>query len=68
MSDPTTNEAIYRASMIAYQSGVAEGRKLEANRFWRAIDLNSIFNDIGDYIYLEDLRDALKELENERNS
>jgi hypothetical protein len=50
--------------MAAFETGIKEGRRLEAERFWKAIDLNSTFNEIGDFIYLNDLKDGLEEIQN----
>jgi len=65
MTNSEFQETIHKACMAAFETGVKEGRRLEAERFWKAIDLNSTGNQIGEYIYLEDLRDGLKELQNE---
>jgi hypothetical protein len=50
--------------MAAFEAGVKEGRRLEAEAFWKAIDLNSTFNEIGDFVYLNDLKDGLEEIQN----
>lgn len=52
-------EAIHRSAMLAFEAG----RRAEREHFWKAIDLNHTSNDIGEYIYLNDLKDALKELD-----
>jgi hypothetical protein len=65
MSNEEIHDTIHRATMIAYETGIREGRKLENELFWKAIDLNHTSNDIGEYIYLDDLKDALRELNGE---
>lgn len=65
MTNSEFQETIHKACMAAFETGVKEGRRLEAEHFWKAIDLNSTGNQIGEFIYLEDLRDGLKELQNE---
>lgn len=52
------NEAIHKACMLAFEAG----REAERIRFWKAIDLNKTFDDIDEFIYLRDLKDALEEL------
>jgi len=64
MTNSEFQETIHKACMAAFKTGVKEGRRLEAERFWKAIDLNSTFNDIGDFIYLDDLKDGLEEIKN----
>jgi hypothetical protein len=53
--------------MVAYEVGIKEGRrqgrKLERKHLLEALDLNSTFNDIGRYVYLDDLMDGLRELD-----
>lgn len=65
MTNSEFQETIHKACMAAFETGVREGRKLEREHFWRAIDLNSTGNEHGDLIYLSDLTDALEELQNE---
>jgi hypothetical protein len=55
---------IHRSAVIAYEAG----RRAERQHFWKAIDLNHTSNDIGEYIYLNDLKDALKELDEAENN
>lgn len=62
------NMTIHRATMLAYEVGLKEGRKAERDHFWKAIDLNSTSNDIGEYIYLNDLKDALKEIDETKDN
>ena len=64
MTNSEFQETIHKACMAAYETGVREGRRLEAEVFWKAIDLNSTFNEIGDFIYLNDLKDGLEEIQN----
>ncbi len=65
MNNEQMSDTIHRATMVAYEIGIKEGRKLEREQFWKAIDLNHTSNDIGEYIYLSDLKDALRELNGE---
>ena len=65
MTNTEMQDTIHRATMLAYEIGIKEGKKQESERFWRAIDLNHTGNEHGDYIYLSDLKDALEELANE---
>jgi hypothetical protein len=65
MTNTEISDTIHRATMVAYEIGIKEGRKLEKELFWKAIDLNHTSNDIGEYIYLDDLKDALRELNGE---
>ncbi len=65
MTSEQMQDTIHRATMVAYEIGIKEGRKLERQQFWKAIDLNHTSNDIGEYIYLSDLKDALRELNGE---
>jgi hypothetical protein len=64
MTNSEFQETIHKACMAAFEAGVKEGRRLEAERFWKAIDLNSTFNEIGDFVYLNDLKDGLEEIQN----
>jgi len=61
------SDTIYRATMVAYEVGIKEGRtqgrKLEREHLLKALDLNSTFNDIGRYVYLDDFMDGLRELD-----
>ena len=59
MTDNQLQEAIHKSAVVAYEAG----RRAERQLFWRAIDLNHTSNDIGDYIYLDDLKHALEELD-----
>ncbi len=68
MTNTEMHDTIHRATMLAYEIGVKEGRKQENTRLWKAIDLNSTFNDLGDFIYLNDLKDALEEVSYEKAS
>jgi hypothetical protein len=68
MTNTEMQDTIHRATMLAYEIGIKEGKKLQAELFWKAVDLNSTSNEIGDLIYLEDLKDALKELTDEKAS
>jgi hypothetical protein len=56
--------------MVAYEVGIKEGRKQgresEREFLLRAVDLNATSNDIGRFIYLDDLNDAIRELDAER--
>lgn len=65
MTNTEMQDTIHRATMLAYEIGLKEGKKQESERFWRAIDLNSTGNEHGELIYLSDLKDALEELANE---
>lgn len=65
MNNQEMSDTIHRATMVAYEIGIKEGRKLEQELFWKAIDLNHTSNNIGEYIYLDDLKDALRELNGE---
>jgi hypothetical protein len=65
MIDTQLQDTIHRASIVAYQAGVKEGRRLENEFFWKALDLNSTGSEFGDLIYINDLKDALEELANE---
>lgn len=62
LSREELHETIHRASMVAYEAGKLEGRRVERKLFEKAIDLNSTSNEIGRYIYLDDLEDGLREL------
>jgi hypothetical protein len=64
MTNSEFQETIHKACMAAFEAGVKEGRRLEAEAFWKAIDLNSTFNEIGDFVYLNDLKDGLEEIQN----
>ena len=68
MNNTEMSDTIYRATMVAYEVGIKEGRtqgrKLEREHLLKALDLNSTFNDIGDFIYLDDLKDGLEEIKN----
>lgn len=68
MTNTEMQDTIHRATMLAYEIGIKEGKKLQSELFWKAVDLNSTSNEIGDLIYLEDLKDALKELTDEKAS
>ena len=67
MSNAEISDTIYRATMVAYEVGIKEGRtqgrKLEREHLLKALDLNSTFNDIGRYVYLDDFADGLRELD-----
>ncbi len=67
MSNAEISDTIYRATMVAYEVGIKEGRtqgrKLEREHLLKALDLNSTFNDIGRYVYLDDFMDGLRELD-----
>jgi hypothetical protein len=56
--------------MVAYEIGIKEGKKQghasEREFLLRAVDLNATSNDIGRFIYLDDLNDAIRELDAER--
>ena len=64
MTNSEFQETIHKACMAAYETGVREGRRLEAEVFWKAIDLHHTGNQHGDYIYLSDLREALEGIQN----
>lgn len=55
MSD--LNELIARNSVISYQ----QGRKDERMTILQLAKEASVFNDIGDYVYLSDLKDYIDE-------
>ena len=67
MSNAEISDTIYRATMVAYEVGIKEGRtqgrKAEREHLLKALDLNSTFNDIGRYVYLDDFMDGLRELD-----
>jgi len=67
MNNTEMSDTIYRATMVAYQAGLKEGetqgRKAEREHLLKALDLNSTFNDIGRYVYLDDFADGLRELD-----
>lgn len=67
MNNEQMSDTIYRATMVAYQAGLKEGetqgRKAEREHLLKALDLNSTFNDIGRYVYLDDFMDGLRELD-----
>jgi len=67
MNNTEMSDTIYRATMVAYEVGIKEGRtqgrKLEREHLLKALDLNSTFNDIGRYVYLDDFMDGLRELD-----
>ena len=67
MNNEQMSDTIYRATMVAYQAGLKEGetqgRKAEREHLLKALDLNSTFNDIGRYVYLDDFTDGLRELD-----
>jgi len=67
MNNTEMSDTIYRATMVAYQVGLKEGqtqgRKAEREHLLKALDLNSTFNDIGRYVYLDDFMDGLRELD-----
>ena len=65
MTNSEFQETIHKACMAAYKTGVREGRRLENEFFWKALDLNSTGSEFGDLIYINDLKDALEELANE---
>lgn len=62
MNNQELHETIHKAAMVAYEAGKIEGRRVERQLFEKALDLNSTSNDIGRYIYLDDLEDGLREL------
>lgn len=68
--EPQLNQAIHRTVMVAYEIGIKEGKKQgresEREFLLRAVDLNATSNDIGRFIYLDDLNDAIRELDAER--
>lgn len=63
-------EIIVKASITAfntgYRSGLAAGQAAERKFLERAIDLNATSNEIGEFVYLSDLKDAIEELDAER--
>lgn len=67
-------EIIVKSSVAAFnaglkagkEQGIREGRQVERDLFWRAVDLNATSNHIGEFIYLADLKDAIEELDAKR--
>jgi hypothetical protein len=62
MSNEEIHDTIHRAAMVAFEAGKKEGERHALELVRKAIDLNSTFNDIGRYIYLDDFEDGLREL------
>jgi len=67
MTSEQMQDTIHRATMVAYEVGLKEGRtqgrKAEREHLLKALDLNATSNDIGRYVYLEDLMDGIGELD-----
>ncbi len=67
MTSEQMQDTIHRATMVAYEVGLKEGRtqgrKAEREHLLKALDLNATSNDIGRYVYLEDLMDGIRELD-----
>jgi hypothetical protein len=62
MNNKEMSDTIHRATMVAYEVGKKEGERHALELVRKALDLNSTFNDIGRYIYLDDFEDGLREL------
>lgn len=59
-------EIIAKQAVLAFNQGYEAGRRAERAFLDRALDLNATSNEIGDYVYLNDLKDAIEELDAER--
>ena len=64
MSD--LQEIIAKQAVLAFNQGYEAGRSAERDFFKRALDLNVTSNEIGEFVYLSDLKDAIEELDAER--
>jgi hypothetical protein len=65
MTNSEFQEVIHRACRVAFDTGIKEGRKLEREKILKALDWKAEANKHGEYFYLTDLEDLLRELDNE---
>lgn len=65
MTNSEFQETIHKTSVIAYWVGIKEGRKRERAAILKALDWKAEANQHGQYFYLSDLEDLLKELDAE---
>jgi hypothetical protein len=63
MTNSEMQDTIHKTSVIAYWVGIKEGRKRERAAILKALDWKAEANYIGEYFYLADLEDLLKELD-----
>lgn len=65
MTNSEMQDTIHKTSVIAYWVGIKEGRKRERAAILKALDWKAEANQHGQYFYLSDLEDLLKELDAE---
>lgn len=59
MSD--INDLIARSSVLAFKTGVEEGRKLERERVYRILENLGIGSEHGDYAYVNDIKEYMED-------
>jgi hypothetical protein len=65
MTNSEFQETIHKTTVLAYWVGIKEGRKRERAAILKALDWKAEANQHGQYFYLSDLEDLLKELDAE---
>lgn len=55
------NDQLQESIALAVKRAFDAGRRYQTNLVWQAIDRASTFNEIGDFIYLDDLKFELQE-------
>jgi hypothetical protein len=68
MTNSEFQETIHKACMAAFQAGLKEGRRVERERILKALDWKADANKHGEYFYLTDLEELLKDDEETRVS
>lgn len=65
MTNSEMQDTIHKTTVVAYWVGIKEGRKRERAAILKALDWKAEANQNGQYFYLSDLEDLLKELDAE---
>lgn len=55
------NDLIARSSVLAFNTGLEEGRKLERERVYRILENLGIGSQHGDYAYLNDIKEYIED-------
>ncbi len=65
MTNSEFQDTIHKTTVLAYWVGIKEGRKRERAAILKALDWKAEGNQHGQYFYLSDLEDLLKEIDAE---
>jgi hypothetical protein len=57
------NDLIARSSVLAFNSGIDAGRREEQKRVFRILDELAMENKIGEYAYISDIKEYIKDEE-----